>query len=366
MTIAVRHCGITIARVGVARLHRHHRPPVSGLVAFEVVRDGWPIAWAIVGRPVSRVLDAAGWVEVTRVATDGTPNACSMLYGAAARWARRGGAQGAHVHPRHGARDLAARGRVGRDGPRPTEAVEQRQAATGGASHGAGGEDPVVAAVVRDVKQLRLIVAHRPHPGPVIYASRTGTGRSLALFREWGWRLMVSARGVLRTEGFAYALDNGAWTAHQRGESFSDSAFLRALTELGAAAEWVVVPDVVADAVATLAFAERWLPLLGQHRPMLVLQDGMTPGEIDAWRDGRGLYGVFVGGSSGWKDATLAIWAGWARDRGLVCHVGRVNTLDRLRRCVEARVDSVDGSGVSRFTDHALVFRRWCVDLGVS
>lgn len=88
----VRACGITVARVGVARLHRHHRPPVGGLVAWEVVVDGWPRAWAIVGRPVSRVLQAAGWVEVTRLASDGTPNACSALYGAAARWARKRGA----------------------------------------------------------------------------------------------------------------------------------------------------------------------------------------------------------------------------------------------------------------------------------
>lgn len=108
MTLRVRELGeggITVARVGVERLHRHHDPPPSGLVAFEAVGpDGWPVGWAIVGRPVSAVLQAAGWVEVTRVAVvaveDGGPRgACSMLYGAAARWARRGGAPRAHVHP---------------------------------------------------------------------------------------------------------------------------------------------------------------------------------------------------------------------------------------------------------------------------
>lgn len=84
----VRRCGITAARVGVARLHRHNRPPVGGYYGLEVVVDGWPRGWAVVGRPVSRELQAAGWAEVTRVATDGTANACSALYGAAARWAR--------------------------------------------------------------------------------------------------------------------------------------------------------------------------------------------------------------------------------------------------------------------------------------
>lgn len=43
---------------------------------------------AIVGRPVSRGCDPYLTVEVTRLVTDGTPNACSMLYGAAARVAK--------------------------------------------------------------------------------------------------------------------------------------------------------------------------------------------------------------------------------------------------------------------------------------
>jgi hypothetical protein len=43
---------------------------------------------AILGRPVARRLDDGHTVEVTRVATDGCPNACSTLYGAARRIAR--------------------------------------------------------------------------------------------------------------------------------------------------------------------------------------------------------------------------------------------------------------------------------------
>jgi hypothetical protein len=40
---------------------------------------------AIVGRPVSRVLDDGWTLEVSRVATDGVRNGCSMLYGACRR-----------------------------------------------------------------------------------------------------------------------------------------------------------------------------------------------------------------------------------------------------------------------------------------
>jgi hypothetical protein len=71
----------------VAELHRHHEPPVGhkfsvGVADEESVLHGV----AIVGRPVSRVLDAEGdTLEVLRSATDGTPNANSMLYAAARR-----------------------------------------------------------------------------------------------------------------------------------------------------------------------------------------------------------------------------------------------------------------------------------------
>lgn len=213
--------------------------------------------------------------------------------------------------------------------------------------------------------QLDLITPRRSW-GLQVYASRTGTRRALSLFRRWGWRILVSARGVLRTEGFAYAIDNGAWTSYARGEPFDAAAFRRAVDTLGADADWVVLPDVVGDRDATLRLSSEWAPALEGHRRMLVLQDGVAGADVDVFRALHPLHGVFVGGSSGWKDANIAWWSAWARERGLVCHVGRVNTRARLRLCVEARVHSVDGSGVSRFIDHAVAFRGWCVDLGVS
>jgi hypothetical protein len=43
---------------------------------------------AIVGRPVARAVDQYKVAEVTRLVTDGTKNACSILYAAAARACR--------------------------------------------------------------------------------------------------------------------------------------------------------------------------------------------------------------------------------------------------------------------------------------
>jgi hypothetical protein len=76
----------------VASLHRHHKPVVGHRFSLGVEdEDGELRGAAIVGRPVSRVLDAYRTAEVTRLVTDGTPNACSLLYGACARVAKEMG-----------------------------------------------------------------------------------------------------------------------------------------------------------------------------------------------------------------------------------------------------------------------------------
>lgn len=71
-----------------AQYHRHHLPPRGGLFAVGVAEGETVRGVAIVGRPVARG-NADGWTaEITRVATDGARNACSMLYGACWRAAR--------------------------------------------------------------------------------------------------------------------------------------------------------------------------------------------------------------------------------------------------------------------------------------
>lgn len=73
----------------VARWHRHHKPVVGHRFSIGVVDEKGELhGAAIVGRPVARMTDHRTIVEVTRLVTDGTPNACSALYGAAARAAR--------------------------------------------------------------------------------------------------------------------------------------------------------------------------------------------------------------------------------------------------------------------------------------
>jgi hypothetical protein len=72
----------------VATMHRHHKPVVGCKFAIGAADDGRVIGAAIVGRPVARHLDDGWTLEVNRCVTDGTRNACSLLYGAAWRAAR--------------------------------------------------------------------------------------------------------------------------------------------------------------------------------------------------------------------------------------------------------------------------------------
>lgn len=69
----------------VDRLHRHHPPAVGHRFSIGVADEAWEIRGAAI---VARSRDDGWTVEVTRVATDGTPNACSALYAAAWRAAR--------------------------------------------------------------------------------------------------------------------------------------------------------------------------------------------------------------------------------------------------------------------------------------
>ena len=68
--------------------HRHHKAPQGGLFAIGASDGEAIVGVVIVGKPVARML-ADGWTcEVTRLTTDGSRNACSLLYRAAWRAAR--------------------------------------------------------------------------------------------------------------------------------------------------------------------------------------------------------------------------------------------------------------------------------------
>ena len=76
------------ANAFVKQYHRHHKPVVGHKFSIGVTDGKNIVGVAIIGRPLSRYLDDGFTLEVTRCATDGTYNACSILYAAAWRAAK--------------------------------------------------------------------------------------------------------------------------------------------------------------------------------------------------------------------------------------------------------------------------------------
>jgi hypothetical protein len=88
--MSLRLCPVDLdeANAFVSVHHRHHRPVVGHKFSMQAVENDKTVGVVIVGRPVSRHLDDGLTLEVNRCCTDGTRNACSLLYGAAWRAAR--------------------------------------------------------------------------------------------------------------------------------------------------------------------------------------------------------------------------------------------------------------------------------------
>lgn len=92
MSFVIAPCSLAAASAFVAQYHRHHRPARGHKMSLALHEgDGWLHGVAVLGRPLSYRLDNGQTWEVTRLCTDGTRNACSALYAAAARAARAAG-----------------------------------------------------------------------------------------------------------------------------------------------------------------------------------------------------------------------------------------------------------------------------------
>lgn len=88
MALEIRPIAFRDAQEYVRKYHRHNDAPRGGKYSVACYDDGRLCGVAICGRPVSRMLDDGITLEIYRVCTDGTHNACSCLYGAARRTAK--------------------------------------------------------------------------------------------------------------------------------------------------------------------------------------------------------------------------------------------------------------------------------------
>ena len=88
MSLEIVPITLRTANAFVTDYHRHHPAVVGCKFAIGCEDNGKLCGVAICGRPVSRYLDDGRTLEINRLCTDGTRNACSKLYGASVRIAK--------------------------------------------------------------------------------------------------------------------------------------------------------------------------------------------------------------------------------------------------------------------------------------
>lgn len=149
-----------------------------------------------------------------------------------------------------------------------------------------------------------------------------------------------------------YILDNGAYSY----DSFDD-------WKLDIGSSWLAMVDVIRTVPVercrfvnmidrpgnwsrTLKLFDKYKTLLpNKSRRMITLQDGAGIMTVP-WKE---IGGVFVGGSTKWKQSSHARKiTRYARDNGFWVHVGRVKTWRRMDSWF-GECDSIDGSGIARY-----------------
>ena len=144
----------------------------------------------------------------------------------------------------------------------------------------------------------------------------------------------------LKEHDIYWAGDNDCYTGNFNANTFLDWLSGDALQYRNRCL-FVVCPDVVYDAQATLDLYKSWrLKIKSLGYPVaLALQDGVEKLNLKWDFDA-----VFVGGSTEWKMSLAVIeLLQKAKSLGKWCHVGRVNSIKRMRH-FWGFADSFDGT----------------------
>lgn len=167
-----------------------------------------------------------------------------------------------------------------------------------------------------------------------------------------GQLLTPLTRFTLQNPALPWGIDNGAFAR------FEEKGFLSLLKREEhhkASCLFVTAPDVVGSARRTLEVFGYWKPRLAAWPIALAIQDGQQDLEIP-WDD---LAAVFIGGSTEFK---LSPGAGHvikaAKIMGKWAHVGRVNDPARFAYFEDLGADSIDGTGISRYSHMRLAISK--------
>lgn len=182
--------------------------------------------------------------------------------------------------------------------------------------------------------------------------------RRRVLGRDLHGRLLTpryySASVATARSGIPWAADNDAFSTldldafERMVETLAEPWFPRAPPGL----LFVVAPDVPGDAWLTLrAYWEEYASLIirWQLPPAFVTQDGIESVDDVPWGS---LDALFLAGSDEFRFGAVGVAiAREAKLRGKHLHIGRVNSMARLRQAFRLGADSVDGSSWARWRD---------------
>lgn len=155
-------------------------------------------------------------------------------------------------------------------------------------------------------------------------------------------QIATPASGNRLEAGRTWCADNGVFAGKYPG----DEAYLRWLAdrqEHAVLCRFVVAPDVVGNAAATLALSAPMLPRIRAlgYPVALVAQNGLEDLDVP-WDDFDVL---FIGGDTAWKLGPAArALTSEARRLGKWVHMGRVNSRARLRYAISIGCNSADGT----------------------
>lgn len=151
-----------------------------------------------------------------------------------------------------------------------------------------------------------------------------------------------------RSYGTTFAIDNGAYSKFQMGNFLG---LIEREKDNKDKCLFITMPDIVGNARRTLESFDIWSEKLCAWPRALVLQEGIDDLDIP-WRK---ISAIFIGGGNAFKTSkAVRDIVKCAKLLGKWTHMGRVNGKDRIIDAHEMGIDSIDGSGISRFSQRRL------------
>jgi hypothetical protein len=160
-------------------------------------------------------------------------------------------------------------------------------------------------------------------------------------------------RGEYPPRRLPWFYDNGAFRDWKANENFNITRFMRDMRRITVDIEFkriyppdfFVVPDLVAAGNDSLDESSSWLHILRGRgfKLYLAVQDGMEPDGVVDIID-QHYDGIFVGGTTEWKEKTGATWTDMGACLDVPCHIGRCGTPKKIKWAHSIYATSIDSS----------------------